>query len=170
MLHQYYFIWNKVGIWFIKYKIQLDSTDLFHCAHRFKQKNHIFYQNHSFAPAAAAVVVVVIGSSFFSSSFSFLIHLFFIQFTLRCQLWEWCGTVLAMKWLPTESQMDSIFFILGLSVYFLICSYNKNVIRHDYMHLWYVSKILINYFIDFKNSIHKNIQTLLKALHLRLRK
>ena len=48
------------------------------------KKITIFYPNHSPAAASAAVVVVVIGS--LSSFFSFLIHLFFIQFSLRCQL------------------------------------------------------------------------------------
>ena len=150
MLHQYYLILNKVGIWFIKYKIQLDSTDLFHCAHRFRQKITFFIRTIlSLLLLLQLLLLSLVLVSFRPLSHSsFICSSFNLVYVANCG--KWCGTVLAMKWLPTESQMDSIFFILGLSVYFLICSYHKNVIRHDYMYLWYVSKIMINFIIDFK--------------------
>jgi len=99
---------------FLRPQVTIVELNLFHCAYPFKQKNHIFYPYISRCCCCHWFVFRPFShSSFICSSFN-LVYV------------ANCGNdvaLLAMKWLPTESQMDSIFFILGLSVCSLICLY-----------------------------------------------
>ena len=89
-------------------KKEIEVPNWFHSRFISKQKSHFI---HIFPR-----VDVVIGS--FSSFFSFFIHLFFIQFSLRCQLWEWCGTICKEKAANWKSNGSYLTYFRVVNWYF----------------------------------------------------
>ena len=97
--------------------MQLDPTDLLHCAHRIRQKITFFIR--TILPLLLLLHLLLL--SLVLVSLHPLSHSSFICSSFNLVYVANCGNdvaLLAMKWLPTESQMDSIFFISELSVYF----------------------------------------------------